>query len=116
MNIIKDDQQVSISLAFTDAAGNPAAAPAAAPTWTTSDSAVGTVTANADGSAIVVAVGPLGSFQAQVAVIMDDGVVVTGTADFQVVADSATTVTLSVGTPESKSAAAPADTTMATGG
>jgi hypothetical protein len=105
MNILKDDQLVAIALSYTDSVGNPAAAPQAAPIWSSSDETVGTVSDNGDGSATVTAVGPLGSFQAQVSVTMDDGGIITGVAEFQVVADSASTITLTVGTPADKVAA-----------
>jgi hypothetical protein len=64
--VLTADQEVPVSVAFTDDHGNPAQVDGA-PTWASSDDTILSVTPAADGlSAIVAAVGPDGSAQVSV--------------------------------------------------
>lgn len=99
--ILTDSQQVSLSIAGgDDKKGNPATLPPGVPTWTVSDPKLLSITPSADGlSAVVGAVGPLGTAQAQVAL---GGL--TGVLDIQITAGTATSVLVTAGTPTEQGA------------
>lgn len=97
--ILGDDQKVALSIAELDDAGNAAAAPAAPPTWSVSDSTILSLDSVADDgmSAEVSAVGALGDAQVSVS----DGTLV-GTFDVSVVVTAAASLIVNAGTPEHK--------------
>lgn len=101
---LKDTQQATLSIQPVDA--NPAPVDGA-PVWTTSNSEVVSVQAAEDGlSAIVKAVGPLGSAVVSVKADADVGEGVTqiaGVLEVQVFAGAAVTVQIKAGTPEEQS-------------
>lgn len=101
--VLTDLQKAALGVAFLDAMGNPAAVEGP-PVWASSDETLVTVTAAEDGlSAVATTVGPLGSCQVSVVADADLGAGVeniTGTLDVTVVADKATSVAISTGTPE----------------
>ncbi len=106
MFILTDVQQVPLTVAFADKAGNPANVDGA-PVWTSSDPTIVTVTANgADGmSATAVAVGPLGQVQISVAADADLGAgvtTITGVLDIQVQSSTAVAAVVSTGTAVNK--------------
>jgi hypothetical protein len=101
--VLKDTEQVVLSVVPVDAKGN--AAPVdGAPVWGSSDPAVATVTAAADGlSATVAAVGPLGKTQISVTADADLGEgleSIVGTLEIEVVAGKAVSLSIKTGTPE----------------
>lgn len=104
---ITDLQQVPVSIAITDAEGNPATVQGA-PTWESSDTNVATVTPADDGlSAVISSVegGALGSATVTVRADADlgDGVKeITGEILVDVIASDATGVVLTPGTPEDR--------------
>ena len=102
---ITDVQKVVGSIAPQDAAGNPAPVDGV-PVWESSDTSIVTVTAAPDGmSAVVEAVGPLGTAQVSVSADADTGegvVTITALADIEVLASQATAVGISFGVPEAK--------------
>jgi hypothetical protein len=111
MLILTDEQQVNVTVAFQTAAGNPASVDGA-PTWSTSDDTILTVTAAADGmSALVVTTGTLGNAQVSVQADADLGTgvrTISGTLDVEVHAAEAVAANLSAGTPELKPTPPPA--------
>ena len=76
------------------------------PVWASSDTAIVTVTLVPDGmSAVVEAVGPLGTAQVSVSADADTGegvATITALADIEVLASQATAVGISFGVPEAK--------------
>ena len=103
--VLTDLQKVSLSVAFTTAAGNPAVVDGT-PVWASSDEAVVSVVAAEDGlSAVATTVGPLGLAQVSVAADADlgDGVKpIVGTLDISVIASEAVFAGLVAGVPELK--------------
>lgn len=103
--VLTDVQKVSLSVVFTDRAGNPAVVDGA-PRWSSSDPAIVAVTASEDGlSAEAIAVGPLG--QAQVSVVADadlgEGVTeITGVLDIEVKPSVAVFAIVAAGAPSEK--------------
>ncbi len=101
--VLKDSEQVVLSVVPVDAKGN-AAAVDGAPVWGSSDPSVATVTPAADGlSATVAAAGPLGKTQISVTADADlgEGVEsVVGTLEIAVVAGKAVSLSIKTGTPE----------------
>jgi hypothetical protein len=92
--IITSDQEVPVSVEFTDDHGNPATV-SAPPVWASSDDTILSVLAADDGmSAVIAAVGPDG--QAQVSVTADG---ILGVIDIQVVSGSAAFAVVTPGTP-----------------
>lgn len=104
MIILTDEQQVSVTVAFTTAAGNPATVDGV-PTWQSSNEAVATVTPASDGlSALVVSTG-LGVAQVSVQADADLGSgtrLISGLLDVDVRAAEAVAASLVAGTPELK--------------
>jgi len=102
---LTDSQQVALTVAFADKAGNPAPVDGA-PVWTSSDETVVTVTAAADGlSAVATAVGKLGTAQVSVAADADLGAgntTITGVIDITVLAGAAVAAVVSAGAPTEK--------------
>lgn len=100
---LQDDQKVSLQIAIVDAKGNPAVVDGT-PIWSSSNEAILTVVAAADGmSAVATAVGPLGPSQIAVTADADLGAGVKpilGTQDVDVVAGEAVSVGITAGTPE----------------
>lgn len=100
--ILTDSQQVQLSVAFADKKGNPAKVDGA-PAWSVSDPAILTVTAAPDGlSAVVAAVGPIGTAQVSLKADADLGAgvkEVIGTLDIGVVAGEAVSAVLTGGAP-----------------
>lgn len=100
---IRDTEKVGVAIAVVDAKGNPAQIDGA-PVWAVSDPAGLAVVPAEDGlSASVVAVGPLGVFQATVQVDADLGEGVKpliGILDVEVVAGEAAAINFQVGIPE----------------
>lgn len=94
--ILTDTQQVTLAISGgADKKGNPATLPPGVPAWTVSDPTILAVTPAADGlSAVVTAVGAIGTAQVQAVV---GGL--TGVLDVQVTAGSATSVLVTAGTP-----------------
>lgn len=102
--ILADDEKVSASATFVDAAGNVAPVQGA-PVWASSDESIVTVTDNGDGTVTITSVGPLGTAQVSVTADADlgDGVTnIVGTADIEVVASQAVAASIGLGTPEKK--------------
>lgn len=103
--VLKDTEKVTLSIAPLDAKGN-AASVDGAPVWASSNEAVLTVTASADGfSAVAVAVGPLGTAQVSVQVDADLGEGVkplAATLDIDVLAGEAVALSIAAGTPEAQ--------------
>lgn len=102
---LTDVQKVVGSIAPKDAAGNPAPVDGI-PVWASSDPAIVTVTAAPDGmSAVVEAVGPLGTAQVSVTADADTGegvTAITALADIEVLASQATVVGINFDVPEPK--------------
>jgi len=100
-------QQVTLSVAFTDKKGNPAAVDGV-PEWSTDNPTVLALTPAADGlSCLVKAAGPLGTAKVTLKADADLGAGVTdivGTFDVEITAGVATTVTITAGTPEEQPA------------
>lgn len=96
---LKDNEKVTLTLAFEDEAGNPASAPEnVAPQWSVSDDTVATVSLSDDGlSATVEATGKLGTAQVSV-----NDANISGTLDIQVVSGDATQVVIQPGSAEHK--------------
>lgn len=106
--VLTDIQEATLSVAFVDAAGNPAVVDGA-PAWAVSDAALLSITPAADGmSAVVSANGPLGTGQVSVSADADMGAGVTtiaGTLDIEVLASAAVSIAISAGTPTDKAPA-----------
>lgn len=105
MLILTDTQQVPLTAAFEDKAGNPANVDGA-PVWSSSDTTVLTVAAAADGlSATAVATGKLGPAQVSVTADADLGsgtTSISGVLDVTVQAGAAVAANISAGTPTEK--------------
>ena len=103
--ILTDLQKVSLSVAFTSAAGNPAQVDGV-PVWLSSNEAVVTVVAAEDGmSAVATTVGPIGEAQVPVSADADlgEGVKpIVGTLDITVIGSEAVFAGLAAGIPELK--------------
>lgn len=105
MQVLTDEQKCTATLIPKTAAGNPAKVDGV-PAWSVSDPTIlGMVVADDGMSAVLTALGPLGS--SQVSVIADadlgDGVrQITTVDEVQVVAAEATTLGITFGTPEPK--------------
>lgn len=100
-----DSEQIVATIAPKDRAGNPAAVEAGKTVWSSSDETVLTVTAIDESSALVVAVGPLGTATVTVSADADlgEGVVpVTDSADVEIVAGQASNLGLGFGAPQPK--------------
>lgn len=101
--VLRDTEKVSLSVQFVDIKGNPAPVDGV-PTWASSNEAILTATASADGmSAEVVAVGPLGPAQVSVTGDADLGAGVAqviGTQDINVVPSEAVSAVITAGAPE----------------
>ncbi len=101
--VLTDMQKVAVSVAFVDAAGNPARVDGV-PAWSSSDESILTVAAAEGGlSAEVVTVGPLGAAQIVVRADADlgEGVrEIIATQGFEVVGSEAVAANFTVGTPE----------------
>lgn len=99
MTTLPDDKVANATIAYVDAKDN-AAQVEGAPVWTSSDAAILSVVAAADGmSAVISPVGPLGTAQVKIEADADLGAGVTPVitlGDFEVVAGSAVTGNLSV--------------------
>jgi hypothetical protein len=104
MLTLQDNQTVSASIAPVDAKGNPAQVDGV-PSWSSSDPGLLTVVASADGlSAVIAAVGPLGTAQLQVAADADlgEGIVpLVATADITIVGGQAVALTINFDAPVS---------------
>lgn len=103
--ILKDDQRVGLTAAFTTKAGNPARVDGV-PVWRSSDESIVTVTPSEDGlSAVAVAVGPLGTAQVSVEADADldaeETRLITGVLDIEVRASEAVVAIVAAGAPES---------------
>jgi hypothetical protein len=105
MLILTDEQQVTLSVAFKTAKGNPATVDGA-PTWRSSDDSIATVEPSADGlSAVVKAAGPVGTVQVSVEADADLGTgsrLITGTLDIDVRAAEAVVADIAAGAPETQ--------------
>lgn len=110
MLILTDKQEVDLSVAFTSKAGNPAKVDGT-PAWVSSNEAVVTVVAAADGLSVVAkAVGPLGTAQVSVSADADlgEGVrLITGTFDITVEASEAVVAGVAAGTPRDQAPVEP---------
>lgn len=96
--ILTSDQQVTLSVAYTDDHGNPADVDDV-PVWAVSDDTILAFEAADDGmSAIIWAVGPAGQAQASVSAT-DGGNSVIGLLDMQVVSGLAVSAVLTPGSP-----------------
>ena len=108
MFVLQDDEQVPLTIAPTDAAGNPAVLDEV-PTWVVGGANPGilTLTPSADGlSCVAAAAGPLGTAQIQVTAAADastGGQAVTGTLDVQVVGSTVSSLGVNAGAPVAKS-------------
>lgn len=103
--VLTDLEKVSLSVAFTTAAGNPAVVDGV-PVWGTSDETILSVVAAEDGlSAVVTTVGPLGGAQVSVTADADLGEglkPLVGVLDVTVVGSEAVFAIVAAGVPELK--------------
>jgi len=102
--ILTDEQQVTLSVGFKTAAGNPAKVDGL-PIWASSDESIVSLVVAADGLSAVAVSGALGSAQISVQADADlgEGVrTITSTLDIEVHAAEAVSVLVVVGTPELK--------------
>lgn len=103
--VLTDIQQVELSIAPVDAAGNPAPVDGV-PTWDVSDPTLGTLTVATNGlSAMFVTSGKLGSGQINVSADADmgEGVkTITGVQEIEITASEATSLGITAGTPTNK--------------
>lgn len=98
-----DNQHCPLAIQAVDAAGNPTTLPAGSVTWTTSNGAVAVITPSADGMTCdVAAVGPLGTAQIGVAVVVSPTVTLTGSLAVTVSASAAASIQVVPGTPVNK--------------
>lgn len=100
--ILQDHQQVTLTPTFVDAAGNTVPAPeAGALAWSSSDEGILTVQPQADGSAVVVTTGTLGTATVTLSDDLDgDGASdFVGSLAFDVVTGPVTGIQLSAGEP-----------------
>ena len=108
MYVLQDNQQVPLTIAPTDAAGNPALLDEV-PSWVVGGANPGilTLTPSADGlSCVASANGPLGTAQIQVTAAADastGGQAITGTLDVQVVGSTVSSLSVNAGAPTAKS-------------
>jgi hypothetical protein len=102
---IKDNQEFDVAVTFQDAGGQPASVQGT-PVWTSDNEAVLTVAPAADGlSAVVSAVGPVGTAQVSVSADADLGdgtTTITGVLDVEVIAGDATLIVLNPGPARDK--------------
>jgi hypothetical protein len=107
---IKDNQEFDVAVAFQDSVGNPATVEGA-PTWTSDNETVLTLTPSADGlSAVVSAAGPVGTAQISVSADADLGAgttTITGVLDVEVIAGDAALIVLNPGPARDKVAPEP---------
>jgi hypothetical protein len=100
---LPDNKSVTATVSYTDVRGNPAVVQGA-PVWASDNAAVATVTAAADGmSAVIAAVGPLGSAQISVTADADLGEGVTeviGLGTVEVIASEAVAAVINFGEPQ----------------
>lgn len=100
---LQDDQQVTLSVSATDAAGNPVV-DAGTLSFSVDDDSILTLTDNGDGTALVVTTGTLGT----ATVTVSDDEDADGNADFQgslaidVVTGTVTEITITPGEPSSR--------------
>lgn len=103
--ILKSDQKVALSVAFIDAAGNPASIDGV-PVWSVSAPGIVSLEVAEDGrSAVAIADGPTGNVTISVVADADLGEgsrEIVGVLGIQVVSGEAVFVALSAGTPEPK--------------
>lgn len=102
---LRDDQQVSLSVTFTDQVGNPVSPEQVGTlTFSVDDESILIVTDNGDGTALAVTTGTLGTATVTVQNDFDDD----GTADFQgslafdVVAGDVFAINVAAGEPTSR--------------
>lgn len=99
---LTDSQSCPLSVAFVDAAGNPAVVDGA-PQWLTGNSEILALAPAADGlSCVVNAAGPLGTATVSVSADADLGsgsTTISGSLDVTVIAGAAVTVDITAGTP-----------------
>ena len=103
--VLTDMQKDLLSIQPRDAAENPAPVDGV-PTWTVSDETILSLAVAPDGlSAVVTAVGPLGTAQVTVSADADMGegiTTISGVIDIQVVASQAVSLSVVAGVPEAK--------------
>lgn len=103
MLVLRDNQKSALAIQVLSAKGNPAPVDGT-PVWSVSDAALLTLVTAADGmTAVVNAVGPLGTGQVSVNVDADLGegvVTVVGILDVQVIGGAAAVVQISSGPAE----------------
>jgi hypothetical protein len=98
---LQADQQVPLSLTYTDEVGNPLPTPTGATvTYTVDDPTIINLTDNGDGTAVAAAVGTLGSATVHVEATVDGGTPLTGDLLLVVVAGLAERVEIVAGPPE----------------
>ena len=96
---LQADQQVPLSLEYTDEVGNPTTAPdEAAVTYTVDDPTIINLTDNGDGTAVAAAVGALGTANVHVEAVFD-GQTLTGDLQIVVVAGLAERLNIVAGEP-----------------
>jgi hypothetical protein len=94
------DQQVPLSVQYTDEVGNPVPSPTGGTVaYTVDDPTIINLTDNGDGTAIAAAVGPLGTANVHVEATAD-GVTLTGDLQIVVVAGLAERIEIVAGEPE----------------
>src|SRR5271168_3664113 len=98
---LEDNQNVTVTVGFQDAAGNPVpdAIDAGSLTATFSDGTELTAVVNADDTILVTALGPLTADDTLTVSCTVGGTAFTGTEDFSVGASAPTSLTLTPGTP-----------------
>jgi hypothetical protein len=99
---LHDTEQVPVSVAATDAEGNPSGA---AITFSSSDDTIAAVTDNGDGTAVVVAspgAAGLGTASITATATDADGSTASGTFDVEVIPSDTVAVNITPGTPEPK--------------
>lgn len=101
--IMQDNQQATLSVAETDARGNPVDTSGTL-SWLSSDETIVTVTDNGDGTATAAAAGALGLAQIQVQDSETDGSNIAGTLDVQIGAGPAVKVEITAGDPTDQAA------------
>lgn len=103
--VLSDVQKISLSINPVTAAGNPAPVDGV-PAWSSSDPAILTVTASADGlSAVAETTGALGNAQVQVTADADVGsgtTEISAVLDVSVIASAAVSLGIVAGVPESR--------------
>ena len=100
---LTDAQHCPLAFQAVDAAGNPVTIPPSSITWASSNPSIVAATPSADGTSCdVAAVGPLGTSQVGVSVVVNATLTLTGTLDVSVVAGAAATIQIVPGTPVAK--------------